>query len=389
MANLQRKGAQLESNLWRTPEAVFVERRRRLSDICMNDPEAQAGGVERIFTHQSSGVIYCFVPKAGCTFWKRMFLALNRPGVFSLDRVAIHKQAGYGRPFRKGIDDWRHYPTRFTVARDPFSRVLSTYLDKAYLPDFWMSNMLNIVQRLKLVNETFEGDFMRSHYDKMAAQYDPKFTASSTSTETSCGKYVTFAQFVTGILELDDPHWMPLSELCNPCQFNVTHLIYMETFTQDSRIILDRLGLDGLLDHQDKNSQVHEEFDIIVDYNFRKLSHDNYVKRCSSTRELAYRLWNNFRWRGYIDPEVAYIAPARDEMKFVRDNLMKQLAEGRTSGLQNRTKLKAAQEEFRRQFYLTLSKDLFKKLEQKYALDFKFYGYEKLRDQMDSSILER
>ncbi|KAK3735522.1 hypothetical protein RRG08_007139 [Elysia crispata] len=78
MANLQRKGAQLESNFWRTPEAVFVERRRRLSDICMNDPEAQAGGVERIFTHQSSGVIYCFVPKAGCTFWKRMFLALNR-----------------------------------------------------------------------------------------------------------------------------------------------------------------------------------------------------------------------------------------------------------------------------------------------------------------------
>ena len=76
-------------------------------------------------------------------------------------------------------------------------------------------------------------------------------------------------------------------------------------------------------------------------------------------------------------------------MKFVRDNLMKQLAEARTSGLQNRTKLKAAQEEFRRQFYLTLSKDLFKKLEQKYALDFKFYGYEKLRDQLDSSILEK
>ena len=85
----------------------------------------------------------------------------SQPGVFSLDRVAIHKQAGYGRPFRKGMDDWRHYPTRFTVARDPFSRVLSSYLDKAYLPDFWMPQVLNIVQRLKLVNETFEEDFMR------------------------------------------------------------------------------------------------------------------------------------------------------------------------------------------------------------------------------------
>ena len=62
----------------KTSEDVFAERRRRLHDVCSNDPEAQQGGVKGIFKHQKSGVIYCFVPKAGCTFWKRVFHVVNQ-----------------------------------------------------------------------------------------------------------------------------------------------------------------------------------------------------------------------------------------------------------------------------------------------------------------------
>ena len=62
----------------KTSEDVFAERRRHLHDVCSQDPEAQQGGVKGIFKHQKSGVIYCFVPKAGCTFWKRVFHVVNQ-----------------------------------------------------------------------------------------------------------------------------------------------------------------------------------------------------------------------------------------------------------------------------------------------------------------------
>ena len=62
----------------KTSEAVFAERRRHLSEVCKKDPYAQIGEVNGIFKHQASGVIYCFVPKAGCTFWKRVFYVVNQ-----------------------------------------------------------------------------------------------------------------------------------------------------------------------------------------------------------------------------------------------------------------------------------------------------------------------
>ncbi|RUS76801.1 hypothetical protein EGW08_015447, partial [Elysia chlorotica] len=119
---------------------VFAERRQRIQDICMNDPDAKKGGLSGIYTHRPSGVIYCYVPKAGCTFWKRIFYGVNQVNFFSQDSVhsqLVHRKAKYGMAFDREKHSLENYPIRFTVARDPFSRLLSSYLDKFYLPDFW------------------------------------------------------------------------------------------------------------------------------------------------------------------------------------------------------------------------------------------------------------
>ena len=125
---------------------------------------------------------------------------------------------------------------------------------------------------------------------------------------------------------------------------------------------------------------------MIVDYNFRKLQWRGHVTRCASPQEIAYRLWNNFRWRGYIDPDVDYVPPSQTRMNIVKDDLESQLAVARKSGLRDRAKLKAAKEDFTRRIYLTLSKDLFEKVLRKYRLDCKFYGYEGVRDRLAALI---
>ena len=125
---------------------------------------------------------------------------------------------------------------------------------------------------------------------------------------------------------------------------------------------------------------------MIVDYNFRTLRYSTHVRQCVSAQELAYRLWNNFRWRGYIDPDMEYIPSPQHQARIVSEDLMVQLEIARTSGLRDRTKLKDAKENFLRKMYLTISQDMFKKLLRKYRPDFKFYGYKKLRNKMFSLL---
>ena len=57
-------------------------------------------------------------------------------------------QAGFGVPYMVGdpatpTDRFptSRYPIRWLVTREPVSRLISSYLDKVYLPDFWRSQM--------------------------------------------------------------------------------------------------------------------------------------------------------------------------------------------------------------------------------------------------------
>lgn len=387
--NAREKGS-AGGDAWRTPESVFAERRRRVLDICANDPGANYGRVKDIYTHRSSGVIYCTAVKAGCTFWKRVFYVVNKENYevgdfFNISRNVIHSLPRVEVPLDEDNHDWRHFPMRFSVARDPFSRLLSSYLDKAYLPNFWHIEMLPMVIHQKLDDAASpNGDFLRSHFDNMAARFDHSFKASSTAGDRRCGKYVTFAEFIKGGFKRDEPHWMPLSQICNPCKFNVTHLSYMETFAQDARSVLGHMGMAGLMDNQDKESEVNEELQTMVDYFFQMREEIAHIENCASTKEIAYRLWNNFRWRGYIDPEVEYVPPPEDDSKKVKEDLKRQLAAARVLGMKNEANMKAAKKDFYRKIYSTLSREMFEKLLEKFKMDVKLYGYEKKRDELRS-----
>ena len=60
------------------------------------------------------------------------------------------------------------------VTRDPFSRLVSSYLDKAYLPDFWRSHMMTLQGSTHLPARD-DQDFLRKHFDVIAAKFAPGF----------------------------------------------------------------------------------------------------------------------------------------------------------------------------------------------------------------------
>ena len=51
------------------------------------------------------------------------------------------------------------------------------------------------------------------------------------------------------------------------------------------------------------------EMQLIVDYNFDKVILKNlkwFFDKCITPDELAYRLWRNFQWKGFIHPDIQY-----------------------------------------------------------------------------------
>lgn len=64
-----------QKHLNETSREEFQKRRRRVNYVCAHSQVI--GNVKNFMTDKQAGVFYCIVPKAGCTFWKRIFTALN------------------------------------------------------------------------------------------------------------------------------------------------------------------------------------------------------------------------------------------------------------------------------------------------------------------------
>ena len=71
--------------------------------------------------------------------------------VLNFTRAEVHDElnGGHGQPFSLRYYNMTQYPTRILVARDPYSRLLSVYLDKIYLPDFWNFESKELLKALR------------------------------------------------------------------------------------------------------------------------------------------------------------------------------------------------------------------------------------------------
>ncbi|CAL1543508.1 unnamed protein product, partial [Lymnaea stagnalis] len=112
---------------------------------------------------------------------------------------------------------------RFMFVREPYSRLWSAWIDKFWLPDFWMLEAIRLGVALNLPREA-----------------------------VACPKNITFPLFLKYITLPGDPmalnqHWAPYKHLCDPCLFRPHVIGKLETFTRDSRAILDAVNLTWVL----------------------------------------------------------------------------------------------------------------------------------------------
>ncbi|XP_062969272.1 carbohydrate sulfotransferase 8 [Cynocephalus volans] len=179
--------------------------------------------VSRIFVEDRHRVLYCEVPKAGCSNWKRVLMVLA--GLARSTADLQHNTVHYGSALRRldtfdrqGILQRLSTYTKVLFVREPFERLVSAFRDKFEHP-----------------NSYYHPVFGKA----ILARY--RANASREALRTGSG--VRFPEFVQYLLDVHRPvgmdiHWDHVSRLCSPCLIDYDFVGKFESMEDDSNFFL-------------------------------------------------------------------------------------------------------------------------------------------------------
>ena len=142
--------------------------------------------MKHLLVSENAKLIYCYVPKVGCSNWKRLLA--------TIEGHEVRKLSGYSR--REQMFMLKHY-YKMAFVRHPIDRLVSAYRNKFGEIETFQSRFgVNIVEEFRPQSE------MR----------------------TGLGNDVTFQEFVEYLYaqrnisrEFWNEHWSPMVNLCQPC----------------------------------------------------------------------------------------------------------------------------------------------------------------------------
>lgn len=179
--------------------------------------------VSRIFVEDRHRVLYCEVPKAGCSNWKRVLMVLA--GLASTTADIHHNTVHYGSALkrldtfdRQGILHRLSTYTKMLFVREPFERLVSAFRDKFEHP-----------------NSYYHPVFGKA----ILARY--RANASREALRTGSG--VRFPEFIQYLLDVHRPvgmdiHWDHVSRLCSPCLIDYDFVGKFESMEDDANFFL-------------------------------------------------------------------------------------------------------------------------------------------------------
>lgn len=211
---------------------ILEARRKLMKEICAKYKSSISRTithhhVKHLYVEDKYKLLYCQVPKAGCSNWKRtlMVLAGQAPNAQSIKHDTVH----YGHHLktldsfdRQGIMHRLETYTKVLFVREPLERIVSAYRDKFENPNNYYHSLF--------------GKPIISKY-----RVNPSWAALKT------GSGVTFKEFVQYLLDVHRPvgmdiHWEQVNQLCNPCLIDYDFIGKFENMDEESNFVLRLSG---------------------------------------------------------------------------------------------------------------------------------------------------
>uniref|UniRef100_A0AAV2LU26 Carbohydrate sulfotransferase n=1 Tax=Knipowitschia caucasica TaxID=637954 RepID=A0AAV2LU26_KNICA len=183
--------------------------------------------VRMIYVEDRYKILYCEVPKAGCSNWKRTLMVLA--GLASDTHSISHDTVHYKNHLKKldsfdykGIMHRLQSYTKVVFAREPMERLVSAYRDKFENPN--------------------------KHYHSIYGRpIITKYRTHPSAEALNTGDGVSFAEFVQYLLDVHRPvgmdiHWNLVENLCHPCliDYNFIENVISQQLQSPSGSVLHR-----------------------------------------------------------------------------------------------------------------------------------------------------
>lgn len=238
--------------------------------------------------------------------------------------------------------------TKIVFGRDPFVRVFSAYIDKLYSPNptYWK-------------------------------KWGQKALFASNLPVVDCGSNVNFEQFVRLYFynnsEHLDIHLTPVSDECRLCEMNYNVLGKLETIVPDLVYISNLINVSSKYLHDPKHKYKLRE-DGIIDTVNSVFSWIDDIKECMSLDQMGKRIWRKFQIRGVIDSNINYpLLPGQIETMSYENFL--QICRNAIAISKDKSSLKRQVRIALEEAYISLPKDLIKKMIKIYRVDLEIFGY--------------
>ncbi|XP_076441227.1 uncharacterized protein LOC143280460 [Babylonia areolata] len=175
----------------------------------------------------------------------------------------------------------------FFFTREPYSRILSAYVDKLWSPNLHFWRVLG-----------------RGLVGQVRAQVGSG--ASNTHRSLDCGHDVTFPEFIRYFVQgmtrdvRVNTHLVPTHKFCEACTYDYDYIGTLETFREDAAFILSAINMT-------LSSDVSNDDDIIRDHIVQAFYTDFYdKKKCEKKHNLLLRAWRALQIRGVISMNIAF-----------------------------------------------------------------------------------
>lgn len=222
-------------------------RRRLLSEVCskyqpgVSLRRVSQRQVARVYVEDRHRLLYCEVPKAGCSNWKRVLMVLGGKARSTQD--IPHDKAHYGNKLRRldtydraGIAKRLQSFSKVLFVREPFERLVSAFRDKFESPNSY-------------------------YHPVFGRPIISKYRANATRAALRTGAGVTFREFVQYLLDVRRPvgmdiHWEPVSQMCSPCLLRYNFIGKFENLEKEANFLLRNIGAPQNLtfpDFKDRN----------------------------------------------------------------------------------------------------------------------------------------
>ena len=206
---------------------VYSQRVLHLRDACLNSTDGFWGfSTDDTVGHnlhfdQNHNLLYCQIQKVGSTFMRKLLSKVIKDSTASKTKTSLMRLKNWKDLGFLKLHSVIQNSDKFMFVRDPYSRVLSGYVDKLFCPN-------------EAYQKTSLGAFIVSEIREDAS-----------SLSLHCGHDVTFPEFVKYIILSEkrriyrDRHFTPMYEHCRPCQIPYDFIGKFESFKKDISFLID------------------------------------------------------------------------------------------------------------------------------------------------------